>query len=90
MIIAKQKSNRHNLYDMKVRRMVSGFLWACETLEDFESQFKTQILLIPRASAYCASTSYRLSRENGMVKVYHRNTNGENDRLLFEIRDTNI
>lgn len=90
MIVAKQKSRRNTLYDLKVRNMVNRFLWACDTLEDFEAHFNQQILLIPRASAYCASVVYRLTKENGQIKVWHKNTNGDNDRLLFEITDTNI
>ena len=89
MIIAVQNSHRNTMYDLKVRMMVRSIVSRIESLDEFEQNFNDEIRLIPNMSAYSPYTSYRLARISPIIKVWHRNTNGKNDRLLFTIIYTN-
>lgn len=85
MIIVVKKSFRNTMYDLKVRMMVSRIVTQVETIEDFEEKFNTDIRLIPSMSAYSPAHTYLLTRDDNTIKVWHKNTNGIKDRLLFAV-----
>lgn len=71
---------------MKVRGLVHQICKLWDDLENFERVFKERIAKFPRLNTQLAEHSYRLVRSNDTtVEVWHKNSEGEQDRLLVEV-----
>jgi len=87
MIKTIKRSDRHNMYDLKIRSMCDQIICKVTSLEQFIQAFRTDIEKIPSMSAYSPAGSYRLVPKDFYLQVCHRNTEGKNDRVLLEVFD---
>jgi len=87
MIKTIKRTDRHNMYDLKIRMMCDQLICKTTSLEGFKRAFEEGILLIPSMSAYSPAGSYRLIPKDFYLQVCHRNTQGTIDRVLLEVFD---
>jgi len=85
MLKTIKRSDRHNMYDLRVRMMVDAIIKEHNTLDEFKQQFFERIQLIPQMSAYAPAFCYVLLRKEFYMQVWHRNVSGKKDRLLFDV-----
>jgi len=85
--IIKRSEVKPTIYDLKVRIMVEGIETACNGYADFKAQFAEKIKQIQQLNSFSCEQSYRLIDKGFYLQVWHRNTQGKNDRLILEVFD---
>ena len=85
--IVKHRKVRPSLYDLHMAIMVENIATVCNGYADFKAQFAEKIKKIPLLNSYSCEQSYRLIDKGFYLQVWHRNTQGKNDRLILEVMD---
>lgn len=89
MIKAVHRSNKRNLYDLKVKSTISNVSNLSLSLREFETKFNELVKTMVPSCGYSYENSYKCIRKDWFLQVWHRNTNGINDRLISEVYNIN-